>query len=203
MRRILRGFVLLLLILLLLSLLGFGLFRSRYLPVLGNLAQAQAKTATLKLIDEAIAGQIESGTLRYDKIVLLEKDVNGRVTALKTNMQEVNRLKSVILQLINHRVLSLDTSRIGISLGSLLLPELWSGKGPSVPVHILAIRNSNASFLSHFSQAGINQTLHQIHLNVTVEGTILVLGEVRSFSVSSSVLVAETVIVGDVPNSFS
>jgi len=98
--------------------------------------------------------------------------------------------------------LALDTSDIGIPIGSLFLPELFSGKGPAIPVHILAIRNSDASFSSNFTQAGINQTLHQLIMLVSVDVAILVLGQTASFTITSEVVVAETVIVGDVPNTF-
>jgi len=117
-------------------------------------------------------------------------------------MSEVNRLKTDILNIINDEILALDTSDIGIPLGSLFLPELLSGKGPAIPVHILAIRNSDASFSSNFTQAGINQTLHQLIMLVSVDVAILVLGQTASFTITSEVVVAETVIVGDVPNTF-
>ena len=122
MRKLFRICFVLLLLFLLLCLLGYGLFRSRYFPVLSRLAQEKAKTATLSMIDDAIAGQIQEGSIRYDRIVFLEKDVNGRITALKTNMQEINRLKSLLLSMINKKVLALDTDHLGISAGSLLLP---------------------------------------------------------------------------------
>ena len=87
-------------------------------------------------------------------------------------------------------------------MGSLILPELFSGKGPAIPVRILSIRNSDASFNSGFSEAGINQTLHQLSMDVSVDVTVLVLGSTVSFTVNSQVVVAETIIVGDVPNTF-
>jgi hypothetical protein len=67
---------------------------------------------------------------------------------------------------------------------------------------VLAIRNSDASFSSYFSEAGINQILHQLTMNVTVDVSILVLGNTRSLSVSSQVVVAETIIVGQVPDTY-
>ena len=73
---------------------------------------------------------------------------------------------------------------------------------PVIPVHILSIRNSDANFVSHFRQAGINQTLHQLTMIVSVDVSVLVLGQTSSFSVNSEVVVAETVIVGDVPSTF-
>ena len=182
--------------------LGFLMLRSRYRDVIRDLAETQVKNTTSDLTNDAIAKQIDEGIIQYDRIVYFEKDLDGRITALKTNMSEVNRLKTDILNLINDEILSLDTSDIGIPLGSLFLPELFSGKGPSIPVRILSIRNSDASFASSFSQAGINQTLHQVTMIVSVDVAVLVLGQTSSFTVNSEVVVAETVIVGDVPSTF-
>ena len=182
--------------------LGFLMLRSRYRDVIRDLAETQVKNTTSDLTNDAIAKQIAEGIIQYDRIVYFEKDLDGRITALKTNMSEVNRLKTDILNLINDEILALDTSDIGIPLGSLFLPELFSGKGPAIPVRILSIRNSDATFVSKFSQAGINQTLHQLTMVVSVDVAILVLGQTSSFTVNSEVVVAETVIVGEVPSTF-
>ena len=192
----------LLLVLLVAVTLGFLMLRSRYRDVIRDLAETQVKNTTSDLTNDAIAKQIAEGIIQYDRIVYFEKDLEGRITALKTNMSEVNRLKTDILNLINDEILALDTSDIGIPLGSLFLPELFSGKGPAIPVHILSIRNSDAVFASNFSQAGINQTLHQLTMIVSVDVSVLVLGQTSSFTVNSEVVVAETVIVGDVPSTF-
>lgn len=202
MRRRLRRFVRFLVILTLAATVGFLMFRSRYRDVIRELAETQVKNSTSDLTNDAIAKQIADGVIQYDRIVYFEKDLNGRITALKTNIGEVNRLKTDILNIINDEILALDTSDIGIPLGSLFLPELLSGKGPAIPVHILAIRNSDANFTSNFSQAGINQTLHQLNMVVSVDVSVLVLGQTNSFTLNSEVVVAETVIVGDVPDTF-
>lgn len=156
--------------------------------------------ATSDLINDAIDKQIENGDIRYDRVVYFEKDLDGKITALKTNMSEINRLKTETLNIINDEILALDASHLGIPLGSLFLPEFLSGKGPSIPVQILSIRNSDAKFNSNFTQAGINQTLHQLTMLVGVDVAVLVLGETAVFTVSSEVVVAETIIVGAVPD---
>ena len=202
MRRRIRRILHLLLAVFVAVSLGFLMLRSRYRDVIRDLAETQVKNTTSDLTNDAIAKQIDEGIIQYDRIVYFEKDLDGRITALKTNMSEVNRLKTDILNLINDEILALDTSDIGIPLGSLFLPELFSGKGPSIPVRILSIRNSDASFASSFSQAGINQTLHQLTMIVSVDVAVLVLGQTSSFTVNSEVVVAETVIVGDVPRTF-
>ena len=178
------------------------LFRARYYDVIRDLAQTQVSNSTSDLINDAIDRQIELGNIQYDRIVYFEKDLNGRITALKTNMIEVNRLKTAILNLINDEILALDSSDLGIPIGSLFLPEILGGRGASIPVNIISIRNSDGGFESNFTEAGINQTLHQLTMDVSVDVAVLVLGETDSFTVSSQVVVAETIIVGDVPNTF-
>ena len=202
MLRKLRAIIRFLLLILFLCLLLFLMLRSRYRDIVRELAETQVKNITSDLTNDAIAKQIADGIIQYDRIVFFEKDLDGRITALKTNMSEVNRLKTDILNIINDEILALDTSDIGIPMGSFILPELLSGKGPMIPVHILSIRNSDASFSSSFAQAGINQTLHQLTMLVSVDVAILVLGQTGSFTVTSEVVVAETVIVGDVPQTY-
>ena len=190
------GIIGLIFVILLLSL------RGKYRYVISDLAKTSVMNTTSDLANDAIARQIATGNIAYDRIVFFEKDLDGRITALKTNMSEVNRLKTDVLNIINDEILALDSSDIGIPTGSLFLPELFSGKGPAIPVHILSIRNADANFISTFSQAGINQTLHRLNMEVTIDVAVLVLGETSSFTMSSEVVVAETIIVGQVPQTY-
>lgn len=191
------------LIFLTLSALGLLiLFRWKFNQPVRELAQAQVINSTSDLINDAIDRQIEVGDIQYDRIVHFEKDLDGAITALKTNMSEVNRLKTNTLNMINDKILALDQSDIGVPMGSVFFPEFFSGRGLTIPVQIIAIRNSDGYFESHFTQAGINQTLHRLNMCVVVDVSILVLGYSATFTVSSEVVVAETIIIGDVPNTF-
>ena len=188
--------------LLVLAVLVLILFRVKYHATIRSLAETQLKNTTSDLINDAIDAQIDNNNIQYDRIVYFEKDLEGKITALKTNMSEVNRLKTSILNIINDEILAMDTTDLGIPLGSLILPEFLSGRGAQIPVRIISISNSDASFESHFSEAGINQTLQKITMTVSVDVSILVLGRTESFTVNSEVVVAETIIVGQVPDTF-
>lgn len=202
MPRRLRKFLHFLILISALAIALYIAFRIQYRDTIRSLAETQVRNATSDLINDAIDRQIDIGNIQYDRIVYFEKDLNGKITALKTNMSEVNRLKTNILNLINDEILALSTDDLGVPLGNLFFPEFLSGRGPEIPVQILSIRNSDASFSSNFTQAGINQTLQQINMQVSVDVTVLVLGQTNSFTVSSQVIVAETIIVGDVPNTY-
>ena len=176
--------------------------RQKYDALILELTRTQVTNATSDLMNDAVAAQMEEGGIAYDRMVYFEKDVQGRITALKTNVGQVNRIKTDTLNWINDRILQTEQTQMGIALGSLFLPELFSGKGPQIPVKILSIRNSDADFESNFSQAGINQTLHQIRMRVWMDVTVLVLGQTCSFTVVTEVVIAETIIVGAVPDTY-
>ena len=202
MRRLLRKFCGLVLLCTVFVAVIFGSFRLKYRDAIRDLSHTQVMNATSDLINDSIDTQIEAGNIQYDRIVYFEKDLDGKITALKTNMSEVNRLKTDILNRINDEILAIDSSNLSIPIGSLVLPELFSGKGFGIPIQMMAIRNSDASFHSHFSEAGINQTLQQLTMDISVDVSVLVLGKTESFTVSSQVVVAETVIVGQVPDTY-
>ena len=202
MKRPIRRFFAIVILLCTLLTVGFFYFRSTYQDAICALSETQVKNSTSDLINDAIDRQIETGNIQYDRMVYFEKDINGRITALKTNMSEVNRLKTDVINLINDEILALDNTDLGIPLGSVFLPEFLSGRGPQIPVNILSIRNSEAAFSSSFTQAGINQTLHQLIMEISVDVTVLVLGQTDSFTVASQVVVAQTIIVGNVPDTY-
>ena len=202
MRRGKRHWKLFFVLILMLLIGAFVGLRTRLWPVVRSLARTQVTNTASDLINDAILQQIMEGQIQYDRIVYFEKDLNGRITALKTNMAEVNRLKTETLNLINDEILAEDTEHLGVALGSLILPEFFSGRGPSIPVRIIAIRNSDANFQSEFTEAGINQTLQKLRMDVIVDVTILVGGQTETFTVSSQMVVAETIIVGDVPATY-
>ena len=200
MHRFIRKLLRFLVFLLVLGFVLLVLFRIKFHGTIRSLAETQVKNSTSDLINDAIDKQIDVGNIQYDRIVYFEKDLNGKITALKTNMSEVNRLKTSILNIINDEILAMDTTDLGIPLGSLIFPEMMSGRGPHIPVQILSISNSDASFESYFTEAGINQTLQKLTMNINVDVAILVLGKAENFTVSSQVVVAETIIVGQVPD---
>ena len=117
-------------------------------------------------------------------------------------MAQVNQLRREILAQVNQRILDLDVYALAVPLGSVIAPGLLSGLGPRLPIHVTSVNNASADFTSSFSEAGINQTLHQILMEVSMDVTILVAGGTKKATISQTVVVAETVIVGIVPESF-
>lgn len=191
--------------LLLILLLAVGLFlllRLRVTPLMKQLVITQAENTMSSLVNRIVNDQIAAGQIDYDRLVYLEKDAQGRVTALKTNIGEMNRMKTELLAAMDEGVENISVEEMGIPIGNFFLPELFSGKGFRLPVRILSVSTSDAAFENCFSEAGINQTLHQIRMNIVVNLSVLTpTGTVRT-QVLTDVVVAETVIVGSVPSQY-
>ncbi len=178
------------------------LFRIRLAPMAEQLIETQVDNQASDAINAAIADQIAEGEFDYERMVTIEKDASGNVTAIRTNIGELNRLKTSVLQRMDEELEQLSMEQLGVPIGSVLLPELFSGRGPLVPVRVLAVRTSDASFRNSFQSAGINQTLHSIYIDIHVCITILTWTGTSEINVDSAVVAAETVIVGTVPTTY-
>ena len=178
------------------------LFRLRLAPMAERLMATQVDNQASDAINAAIAEQIAAGEIDYSRMITVEKDAQGNVTALRTNIAEINRLKTNVLQRVDEKLQNLSMEELGVPIGSVVLPELFSGRGPKIPVRVLAVRTSDAVFRSSFTGAGINQTKHSITIDVHVVITILTWTGTQEIAVDSSVVAAETVIVGAVPTTY-
>ena len=178
------------------------LIRLYLAPQAQRLIETQVSNQASAAINAAIAEQIAAGKLEYADMVTVEKDRNGAVTAIRTNMERINLLKTGILDCIDEKLDNLSLEELGVPIGSVLLPELFSGRGPLIPVRVLAVRTSDAIFRNDFSAAGINQTRHSIYIDIHVTVTILTWTGTHDVLVDATVAAAETVIVGTVPATY-
>lgn len=187
-----------------LSLLIFlSLFTNRFKPIMVELALATATDDITIAVNETVAGIMRDGEMDYESLVKLEKDAGGGITALLTNVSNINLLQAEITNAVVERFADTDITRVYIPIGSLIGGALFSGRGPRMPVDILSITNVTTSFKNEFTSAGINQTRHQIILVVDVTLGVLLPGEAGEDHVITEVSIAETVIVGSVPGAYA
>lgn len=183
------------------GLAGLGIWQMR--SMLTRLATAKVSNSVNRIVTEAVNDAVDTGEFQYNKLITFEKDEDGKITAVKSNMSEFNRLQSKILDQILERISEVSTRDLSIPLGNLTGTDLLSGRGPLITVKMQSVGSSTARLRNKFTSAGINQTKHQILLDVDVYISILLPGFSTATKVSNSFTVAETVIVGSVPNSYT
>ena len=171
--------------------------------LLGNLAVTRVSNMVGRVVMEAVSDAVNSGEIQYNDLISLEKDADGGIAALQSNMAEFNRLQSAITKDILDRLGQVSEMDLTIPLGTLTGSALLVGRGPSLSVRMQSLGSCSAHFENQFDQAGINQTTHRILLCVDLSMSILLPGFRTSTQVSNAFSVAETVIVGDVPGSYT
>ena len=172
-------------------------------PILTSLATVRVANTVTRIVNAAVNETVYEGNVDYDSLMALEKDNEGRIVAVKSNMAEFNRLQSAILANVLERMSEVDTRELSIPVGTLTGSPLLAGRGPSVTVRMQSVGTPSAHFENAFTDAGINQTRHRIMLVVDVSVGILLPGFSTGTHVSNSFAVAETVIVGVVPESYT
>ena len=172
-------------------------------PILVSLATTRVSNMVNRIVSEAVDEAIDGGNITYSDLITFEKDSEGRIAAIYSNMAAFNRLQSNILDIILARIDQVSARELSIPVGSLTGPVLLAGRGPRISVRMESVGSSSANFENEFTSAGINQTKHQIVLNIDVAVSILLPGFSTATTVSNAVTVAETVIVGSVPDTYT
>ena len=172
-------------------------------PVMTSMATARVSNTVNRIVSAAVNEAVADGEIDYQNFVIFDKDDTGHITALRSNVAEVNRMQGRIADEILARLAEVSTSELEIPLGTLTGSALLAGRGPNLHVRMQAVGSASATFRNQFTAAGINQTRHQIFLDVDVYMSILLPGMKTSTKVSNEIAVAETVIVGGVPDTYT
>ena len=172
-------------------------------PLLESMATTRVSNTVNRIVFEAVNEAIESGEITYDQLISFEKDNDGTITAVHSNMAACNRLQVEILDIILARIDQVSARELSIPVGSLTGSALLAGRGPRIKVRMESVGSSSARFENEFTSAGINQTNHRIVLHIDVSVAILLPGFTTATQVSNAVTVAETVIVGTVPDTYT
>lgn len=190
---------------LLLLLLGFGAFlvaSALYLKrISGQIAVSDACDIMTTQVNAAITQVLQEGDYDADWFVSFEKNEAGEVTAISSNMTHINALSALLLD----RVIGLTGNRnltVSIPAGNLTGLSLLMGRGPGIPVEIMVLTSSHVEFRNNIVTAGINQTKHQISLLVIVDIDVLVPWGTESAQICTELLIADTVVVGQVPETY-
>lgn len=171
------------------------------LPTLRTMSINQANMICTQTISDAVSQELEKQPL--DSIVRLSRNSQGDITAIETDYAAVDRFKANITQKILESFQNNSLSDLSIPLGTLLNSVTFNGRGPNIPFRVFPSRSASVDIQGKFISSGINQTLHQITLTVDVDAIAMIPGASTSTHVSTSFLLAETVIIGDVPAAYA
>ncbi len=184
---------------LLFLLLGLLIFNHQVKPVMQSVTENEAKVKAVNMINDMVLKELEKDSVTYDSLVTINRSADGSVQYISTNMVKMNLLKAQVINAIQNGLNSDSNTTVGVPLGTLFGGSVFHGIGPDVALHLTLSGNAAAEFKSNFESAGINQTKHQIYLIVSASVYSFLPGVDTTTDVKTNILVAETVIVGSVP----
>ena len=179
-------------------------YNNSFKPQLQSLSQSRASFLLNNALNEGINEVVLKNTVMYDDLVSLITDNEGKISGLMTNLVTANRLKSEFSLNINKKINNLDNVKIAIPLGNLTKLNTLSGLGPKIKITLIPSGRVSIDFKNAFSEAGINQTKHEIFLEVKTTASLLMPSGLYSKSdITSKIPLCESIIVGNVPDSLT
>ena len=166
-----------------------------------DMAFARAYSMAVETINRAVKQVVAQG-VTYEELMETELDAQGRVAMLRANTMRMNELAAATALLAEEELNSIENQYVEIPLGAALGIQFLSGFGPRISVQILPVGAVQTGFETEFESAGINQTRHKIFLALRTTVSLIIPTGSRVVDVTSSVPIAESIIVGEVPESF-
>ena len=186
---------------LLIFVLLFIYFQRNVTRVLISISEATMRASTTIAVNDAVYYTL-SDEMRYEDLVTVTRDEDGNITAVAANPLKINKIARDTASISQSNLKNLSLNGIPVPLGALTGIEAFAGLGPSIHFRIIPVSSVSCDFSSVFESVGINQTKHSIYLNVIADISIVMPSRTENFAVVTEILVGESVIVGEIPNTF-
>lgn len=191
------GMIILILSLLLMIFLTFADLRLK--PVVINAARSRARLFASDVISRSVDAAVAESAGNFINVIYGEDGIS----AIETNVTGISRLRADSILNIRGEISDIDRMTLDIPLGNLAGGMLLTGRGFPVRIKLVPIGDVSGEIYSEFSETGINQTLHRIYLRVRVSMNMIVASDTVRLELADDILVAETVIVGRVPDAYT
>lgn len=178
-------------------------FEMRIRPVFSEIALARAQSLAVNVINDEVERMFISESVEYGSLMIIQKDVDGKIAAITSNACTINRLKAEVAKNVQESLEKTNKMITYVPLGTFLSKGLFSGYGPRIPVRLTPMGRAVVEIWDSFMDAGINQTRHEIHLTVKAKINVLMVGGSVGADVEVALPLAQSVIVGNVPESFT
>lgn len=165
-------------------------------------AMCEEKVKSLATIITNQQSTIVMNKYQYEQLYTTEKDSNGNIIIIKSNIVPINNMISELTERIQKEFDNIENSKVEMALGSISGIYFLSGAGPEIPIDVAVTGTVDTELKSEFIAQGINQTLHRVYVNF--ECNMKIVTPLKSYAkkITNQVIVAEHVIVGNIPGSY-
>ena len=175
----------------------------RLRAVVRAFAKSAVKTVVTNCANRASYKVLNELEIDYSSLAKISRNEAGLATTVEIDSATANKVKSYISNEISTMLAAYEEVTFSVPLFAAFGIYYTTLKWPKLDYTVHITTTVVSDFKSNFKSAGINQVLHQILLEVGLESDIAVLGGNTEQFTITSFIVAETVIVGAVPDAFT
>ena len=175
---------------------SIGLFLKSAYPVFKASCETAAASKGVTIINEEVKNY------SYDSLITVEKDQNGRITFIKADSVRINDIVTKIVANIQKQFDGIPRISVFINMGSVSGISVLKNVEPKFEVELESAGSINSNIRTSFEAIGINQTHHQIYLDIDSRVGILTPFDTFGKDINTEVLLTEAVIVGEVPDTY-
>lgn len=169
-------------------------------PIFENLCEDKAKSVATLITNEETTNIIKK--YNYETFFTIEKDSNGNIQMINANVLKINQVTSDIAINIQNRLDDKQKNSVYIASGAVTGVSFLSGFGPKIRLSISSSGNVDTDLRSEFISQGVNQTMHRVYLDIKTNVNILTAFKTIQKTIENQVLIAENVIVGNIPSTY-
>ncbi len=188
-------------ILLVFSIITYYYIEISIRPALSSICEVQAKVIATEIINETVRDELNRNSIK-DQILIPSYDNQGKINMIRTDAVIMNNISNNIAKNVQQKIVNLGQQKFSIPLFTALDSQLLAGKGPVLNFSILHQGSVLVDFITEFQESGINQTRYKIYITVEVDMRVISPVTTSTMTVKNNVLIAEIVIVGEVPESY-
>ena len=171
-------------------------------PVVRENAKYIVKNEVTLMINECVADYLQENNIAYTDLITVSLNDKKEVTTIGTNTIAINKLKADVTNAIATELKDSRGEKVRVSLGNLFDSYILDYIGIEFQVKLTDYGFIETDITSSFKSAGINQTLHRINLKIKVDVNINVGTLYQTETVETEILLAETVMLGNVPEMY-
>ena len=170
-------------------------------PTITVIAETKAEELANKSINKAVSSVIDNN-IKYENLINVKTGEDGNIVMMQANSIIMNEIASKVALEIQSEMKKIKTTSTYIPIGTAIGSPLLAKYGPKIKVSIEPIGTVYVDFGTDFESSGINQTRHRIYLKAKTQVKVVVPLTTSTKEVKIQIPICETVIVGDVPQSY-
>ena len=168
-------------------------------PTVIAISEIRARSITTQTINDTIKSKIKRD-INYNDLIFVKYDNDGKVTLMQANTILMNSIAAEVAIEVQEQLKQMSKSKIKVPLSNAFDTQIVNL--PSVNVQIIPQGSVAVDFATEFESSGINQTRHRIYIIVVTDIKMIVPLVQENLRITTNIPIAETIIVGDVPEQY-